>query len=97
MIHWILENGFTLLQSVAIIASLLFSAHALRADSRERKIDSLFALTAAHRDIWKILYEKPELRRIFEQSVPGTPPSVPTLEEEVFVRSLIFHLPAEWK
>ena len=97
MIQWIQSNGFTLLQSVGIIASLLFSAHALRADSRERKIETLFTLTAANRDLWKTLYDRPELRRILEPSIKGAPEPVPTLEEEVFVRSLIFHLAASFR
>jgi hypothetical protein len=97
VIQWIQSNGFTLLQSVGIIASLLFSAHALRADSRERKIETLFTLTAANRDLWKTLYEKPELRRVLEPSIKGAPEPVPTLEEEVFVRSLIFHLAASFR
>jgi hypothetical protein len=97
VIQWFQQNGFTLLQSVGIIASLLFSAHALRADSRERKIETLFTLTAANRDLWKTFYDKPELRRILELNIGGAPEPIPTLEEQVFVRSLIFHLAASFR
>jgi len=89
-VHWL-----DILQSIGILAGLLFTAHNLRADSRERKIQSLFALTAAHRDIWSKVYEHPHLMRVLRHA-EAEPISV-TDDEEMFVNLLILHLAASYR
>ena len=85
-----------LLQSGSIIAGLLFTAFNIRADSRERKIQSLFTLTAAHREIWSKLYEHPELSRVLLPEVE-TEPLVISDDERLFVHLLILHLAASYR
>ena len=95
--EWFSQYGFTLLQTISIVASLLFTAFTLRSEARERRIKNLFILTSAHREIWKKLCERPELRRILETTSPDGKTPEPTFEERLFVRSLIFHLAASFR
>jgi hypothetical protein len=89
-IHWI-----DVLQSIGILAGLLFTAYGTRADSRERKVQSVFALTAAHRDIWSKLYEHPHLARVLRPAVETKSLRLSN-EEELFVHMLILHLASSY-
>lgn len=93
---WLYEHGFTLLQTIGIVAGLFFTAWTIRLDARERRIENLFVITNAHREIWSILYDRPELARILETDFPDGHPE-PTMEERIFVRSLILHLAASFR
>ena len=95
--QWLWQNGFMLLQSASIVASLLFTAFTIRSDAREKRIENLFRLTSAHREIWNMLYDRPHLKRVLEQDLPAGSASTPTLEERLFVRSLILHLAASFR
>lgn len=93
---WLYEHGFTLLQTFGIVAGLFFTGWTIRMEARERRIENLFLLAAAHREIWSTLYQKPELARVLQTDFPDGPPE-PTLEERIFVRSLILHLSASFQ
>ena len=84
--HW-----FTLLQSIGIIAGLLFNALALRADTKSRRATNLITVTAHHREIWSRFAGDPELSRVLELNadLEATPL---TQAEELFTRDLILHL-----
>lgn len=88
---WTAGNWFTLLQSLGIIAGLVFTAVSFQTDTRSRRTAHLFTVVEHFRDIWSALYERPGLARVISDSanieaVPITP------EEELLVRMLIFHL-----
>src|SRR5260221_4731876 len=87
-------NWLDLLQSIGILSGLLFTAYNIRADSRERKVQSVFTLTAAHRDIWSKLYEHPHLVRVLRHA--ETEPISVSDDEELFVHLLILHLGASY-
>lgn len=87
-IHWL-----DFLQSVGILSGLLFTAYNIRADARERKIQSVFALTEAHRDIWSKVYEHPNLAQVLRSEGESAAGNVSN-EEELFVHMLILHLSA---
>lgn len=87
---WLGEHWTDLLQ----IAGLFLAVYSLQEETKERRIQNLFTLTAAHRDLWSRLYEKPELDRILNDDVDVNK-HPPTAEEELFVHSLILHL-ATW-
>lgn len=93
--RWLAENWFTLLQSVGIVGSLLFTAWIIRADSKARRIDNLLSITAAHRDIWQ-LYRRPELSRVLDPTADQTEKSI-TPDEHVFVLLIILHLSAVYR
>lgn len=91
LLHWVGGHGFDLLEAAAIIASLSFTAFALRMDARTRRVTNLLALTAQHRDIWSHLYARPELARVLEPA-PDLVARPVTVEEEMFVTFLLLHL-----
>ena len=93
--EWWGINWLQLLQSVGIVAGLLFTAYNMRADSRERKVQSVFTLTAAHRDIWSKVYEHPNLARVLRPEAESKIISISN-EEELFVHMLILHLSASY-
>src|SRR5258705_3071489 len=89
--QWLTRNWFTLLQSIGIVASLVFNATALRADTKSRRVTNLIAITTHHREIWAELYDRPELARVLELD-PDLKNEPVTREEEIFTRTLILHL-----
>src|SRR5260221_11051891 len=93
--EWTAVHWLDILQSLGIGAGLLFTAPNVRADSRERKIQSLFALTASHRDIWSKVYEHPHLMRVLRHA--GAEAISVTEDEEMFVNLLILHLAASYR
>jgi hypothetical protein len=85
-IHW-----FDLLQTASIVVGLFATAQSIRGETRERRIQNLFTLTEAHRDLWTELYDKPELARVLKDDVDLR--KEPTQRsEELFVHLLILHL-----
>ncbi len=86
-LRWLSGNWFELLQT----ASILAAAFAIRADALERKVSNLFAVTAAHRELWTHFYQQPALHRILDSN-PDLRAHPPTLPERRFVHELILHL-----
>lgn len=91
LLGWAGEHWFDLIQSVGIAVGLVYTGRALRADIKARRVTNHFSLTRQHREIWSLLFWRPELARILEpnvdlQKAPVTP------QEELFVHFLIFHL-----
>ena len=93
---WLAEHWFDLAQTVVLVTGLFATAASLRADTREKKIQNLFDLTSAHREIWSVLYARPQLNRILEANPDVTRQPV-TPEEELFVHFLILHLRTSFK
>lgn len=91
---WSGINWLQFIQSVGIIGGLLFTAYSMRADSRERKVQSVFTLTAAHRDIWSKVYEHPHLVRVLRHAEADS--IAVSKEEELFVHMLILHLSSSY-
>ncbi len=96
IIHWFTVHGESLLQSAGIIGGLVFTGISLRSEAKSRRISNLIALTQQHRDIWKQLYEQPELVRVLDPSVDLETDPV-SREERLLVRFLILYLGAVFK
>ena len=93
---WVSGHWFELLQTASIAVGFFVTTHTIREDTKERKIQNLFAVTAAHRELWSNLYKYPQLARILSSAVNfDTAP--PTMEEELFVHLLILHLRTSFK
>lgn len=93
---WIGENWFPLMQSAGIVAGLLLPVVALRRDAAGRRTANLLALGQQHRELWTQAVERPELCRIFRDSVdlltqPVTPP------EFEFMNMVIHHFNTGWE
>ena len=96
MSEWLGAHWFELLQTASILVGFFATAHSIRADTKERKIENLFALTESHRELWTRLYERPELVRVLNDAVDLQLSPV-SAEEELFVHLLILHLRAWFK
>lgn len=94
--QWWAENWFDVLQTVAISTGLFATVYNLRADRRERMVETQFALTAGHREIWSRLADKPALARVLKTRVDLQSKPI-TLEEDLLVRFVILHLRAAFK
>ena len=60
------------------------------------KKSNLFELTKAHREIWSRLYERKEFSRVLMESVNLRKEPM-TVEEELFIHTLILHLRTAFK
>ena len=96
ILGWVVGNGFDILQTMSILTGFFTAAYTIRTNTRERKIGNLFALTTAHREIWSRLHEQKELSRVLSPSVNLRSEPV-TLEEELFVHTLILHVRTAFK
>ena len=93
---WIGSHWFDLFQTASILFGMFVAVHSIREDTKERRIENLFTLTNAHREIWWKLYERAELTRVLDAKVNLTFEPV-TTDEELFVHCLILHLRAAFK
>lgn len=91
ILHWLLQHGQSAIETIGIIAGLIFTGTSLRSETKARRVGNLIALTAQHRDIWKQVYEHPELTRVSDPqaNLKANPPSA---GEALFVRFLILYL-----
>ena len=96
MFGWLGAHWFDLLQTASILVGVFTAVHSIRQDTKERRIENLFTLTNAHRDIWSKLYERPELSRVLSERVDFKREPLGH-EEELFIHTLILHLRAAFK
>ncbi len=85
------QSWLDLLQSIGIVSSLLFGAYSIWREERARQIGHLMSAMGQHRDIWKELYQRPELARVLQNQVNLEQAPV-TVQEEVFIKLLIQQL-----
>jgi len=91
VILWLLSHSQSILEPVGILGGLVYTGITLRQESKARRVANIITITTQHRDIWKELYDRPELGRVLNPSVnlkkhPATP------AEYLFVRFVILHL-----
>ena len=96
ILEWIEAHGFGFLQAASTLVGFFIAAYTIRTNTVERKIGNLFELTKAHREIWSRLYERRELERVLMETVNLRDEPV-SVEEELFVHTLILHLRTAFK
>ena len=96
ILGWTAGHWFDILQTASILVGFFTAAYTIWTNTKERKIGNLFALTTAHREIWSRLHEQKELSRVLSPSVNLRIEPV-TLEEELFVHTLILHVRTAFK
>ncbi|MCI0562263.1 MAG: hypothetical protein MN733_27570 [Nitrososphaera sp.] len=89
--RWLAQNWFSLLQSLAILAGLVFTGLSFRLSARTQQGTNLIAFKEEHRKLWTALYENRELKRVPRLSVDLRREPV-TESERLFVKLLIAHL-----
>jgi hypothetical protein len=90
-LSWVTEHWFDLLQTVGIVGGLVFTAYTTQKDERARKIGNLIAIASQNREIWKEVYDQPELSRVLARDVNLRKQPI-SEEEGLFVKLLILHL-----
>lgn len=93
---WIGGHWLDFLQTASILTGFFFAAQTMRSNTQERKIGNLFQLTGAHREIWSRLHDQKELSRVLSPTADLRRDPV-TLEEELFVHTLILHVRTAFK
>jgi hypothetical protein len=88
---WLANNLFNLLSAAGIIGSLYFAAISLRSETKTRRIANLLAITANHRELWKVFLKDKELARVRDSSADTTKRPI-TDAERVFVNLVIQHV-----
>jgi hypothetical protein len=91
LFHFATTHGLDILGTLAITASLLFTAVELRHVEKAQRVSNLLTITAHHRKIWSLLFSTPSLSRVLNADVHLAGQPV-TSEERIFVTFLIFHL-----
>lgn len=96
IVQWIPEASKTItdiLQSAAILITLIFTFIQLRRSDQSNRTLIALELTAAHREIWKLLFESPQLSRILEEK-PDIENTPIVKQEKIFVNFVIRHMAA---
>jgi hypothetical protein len=90
-LNWLTINWFSFLQIVGIIGGLLFSGISFRNLRVEQRITNLLTIKEQHDELWKTIYERPELARVLD---PGADLAARPISqgEELFVTLAVVHL-----
>lgn len=94
--QWFTAHWFELTETLSVVGSLLFTAHAFEKDKKSRTISNLVALKQQYGHIWQEMYEQPELARVLEEEVDLAAQPVST-QERLFVQMLVMHLDTVWR
>jgi hypothetical protein len=91
LLPWIIEHWTRLVESIGIVAGLLFTGLGYFRDARVRRVETLIEITKQHRELWEYYYERPALAHLFDKG--RNLASHPLTDEEVhFVNLLLNHL-----
>lgn len=87
--HWLSVNWFNIVQTIALLATLVIAASALRASGNATRGANLLNVTAANREIWQQIITNPALKRILRPTM-ATDDEV-TNEERRFALQVFQH------
>lgn len=88
---WLAENLFNLLSAIGVIGSLIFTAISLRSETKTRRVANLLAITANHREIWKVFLNDAKLLRVTD-ALADTSKQPVTQLERAFITFVIMHM-----
>jgi hypothetical protein len=90
-VHWFVANWFILMQTLGVFGGLVFTGISLRQTMRAERVKFHFDLSENHANIWREIFDNPNLTRLLAPGVDLDLDPI-TRHEEVFVRLLIQHL-----
>jgi hypothetical protein len=90
-LNWLSLNWFSILQSVGIVGGLLFTGISFRNLRIDQRITNLLTIKEQHDELWKTIYQRPELARVLDPAADLEAKPV-NQEEELFVTLAIVHL-----
>lgn len=88
---WLATNWFNVLSAGGVVGSLWFTAVSLRSANQTQRIANLLAITANHREVWRVFLNHRELARVRDTSADPAKQPV-TQSERVFVNMVIQHV-----
>ena len=88
---WFAQHGFDLIQAALPAGGLLFAGYTFQKGEKAQRIANLIAIKQEHSDLWRVIYDHPELSRVLEKSVDLEKHPV-TTQEWHFVKMLVLHL-----
>ena len=95
LVLWLDENWFSLLESLGIVGSLLFTAITLRKDLQAKRVSEYLTLAGQHRRLWGQLHRRPSLARLLDPDRDiATRPVTP--EERLFLELAFVHFHTGW-
>lgn len=92
---WLHGDWFSLIQTVGIIAGLLFTGASFREEAKNSEVKNILEMERQHRELWKDAHEREDLKRIFDEKADlGVPLST---AEKVFLNVVIVHFQTGWQ
>jgi hypothetical protein len=82
---------FSVINAIGVVAGILFAGCSLRADSKMRRISNLVSLTENHRELWTLVLDRPDLKRVLKDDLDLNGAPV-TEEEQIFTTLIILHI-----
>ena len=89
--EWAIQHIFEIVSAVGIIGGLWFSALSFRSEARTRRVANLLAVTANHREVWKVFLNDKQLARVLDAAADTKSQPV-TESERAFAVMLILHI-----
>ena len=91
MEEWFADNAVNLLSTFGIVGSFIIAAISFRSEAKTRRIANLLAITANHREVWKVFVNDKSLTRVLAPSADTTKQPI-TEAEKAFVTLAISHI-----
>ena len=89
--EWFANNAVNLLSTFGIVGSFFITARSFRSEAKTRRIANLLAITANHREVWKVFVNDKSLARVLATSADTSKQPV-TEAEKAFVTLAITHI-----
>ena len=93
---WVEGNWFSIVQTVGVMGSLCLAAAAANREAKAREIENLLTISEHHRELWKGVYQRQDLERIFRADADVQTSAI-TVAEEEFVNLVIVHFLKGWR
>ena len=89
--QWFADNAVNLLSTFGIVGSFIIAAISFRSEAKTRRIANLLAITANHREVWKVFVNDKSLTRVLAPSADTVKQPI-TEGEKAFVTLAIAHI-----
>ena len=96
LLPWAQDNWFTLLQTLGIVFSLVYTARSFRQGIRDQRTAQRLSLASHHRELWSSAHRESSLRRITADTADLITHPI-TVEEREFLLEVIYHFQTCWE
>lgn len=92
---WV-DGHFNLIQSIGIIATLLFTGIGLHREAKAKEVENFLTQTQHHRELWSLFIGNKDLERIFNADVDVTK-NPPTAAETELLNLMFVNFQNGWR